>query len=88
MNKLLKKHIYENDSVIIWLQKKKNDIVWLIYFNGMSTHQESFYITRLGNRIHYMFLFIFFVLLFLKSFFYTRSFRIRKIFKQFYLMHR
>ena len=42
---------------------------WLINLNGMSTCLELFYALTLGNCIHCTFIFTFFELLFLKSFF-------------------
>ena len=44
---------------------------WLVDFNGMSTHVGVFHAERLGNCIHSMSIFIFFVQLFLKRFWYT-----------------
>ena len=50
--------------------KKKNQLIdpWLIDFNGMSNCFSLFYVQKLENRVHFMFIFTFFVLLF-KSFF-------------------
>ena len=39
---------------------------WSIYFNSMSTYPEYFYVKRLGNCIHCMFIFRFFEQLFIK----------------------
>ena len=34
-------------------------IGWLIDFNGISTRQGLFYVLRLGNRVHFVFIFTF-----------------------------
>ena len=45
------------------------EVSWLINFKSMSTSIGLFYTYRLGNRVYYTFIFIFFVPWFLKSFF-------------------
>ena len=44
---------------------------WLINFNGMSICLQLSHASKLGNHIHRMFIFTFFVELFLKSFFFV-----------------
>ena len=52
-----------------WSQSCKWTDQWLIdWFNSTSTCLGLFHTYRLGNRIHYMFRFTFFVQLFLKNF--------------------
>ena len=62
---------------------------WLNYFNAISNCLGSFYTSRLGNWVHYSFIFTFFVQLFLKRFYFcTWPYPILIIFKQIYLTHR
>ena len=60
-----------------------------IYFNSKLTCKRLFYSLSLGNRVHCVFIFIFFVYLFFKiclfGVFCTRSYQVRINFKQIYL---
>ena len=63
-------------------------INWLIDFNGISTFLRSFYVLKLGNHVHCTFIFTFFCVVVLKSFFYIQCNQIQVIFKKIYLTYR
>ena len=73
---------------ITWTLVKATWCHWFTDFNGTSTRPGLSYAKRLGNYVHYTFIFNFLYSCFLRDFFRTRPYQMKIIFKQIYFIHR